>query len=92
MIRALLNFFVFNAFVLLLPLFCFSAWRWGSPDEQWLMKVAFCALSPFCAVFWYILLFHFVFRRRSSYFVQFVIFVFGYVGVFLLLRTGVIGF
>ena len=92
MIRGFLNFLAFNAFVLLLPLLFFAAWRWGSPDEQWLMKVAFCVLSPFCAVLWYILLSHLVFRRRSSYLVQFVILVAGYAGIFLLLRSRVIAF
>ncbi len=92
MIRGFLNFLAFNAFVLSLPLLCVAAWRWGSPDEQWLMKVAFCALSPFCAVLWYILLCHLVLRRSSSYFVQFVILVAGYAGIFLLLRSRMIAF
>lgn len=92
MMRSLLNFLALNAFILLLPLFCFAAWLRGSEDERWLMKVAFCVLSPFCACLWYILLSHLVFRRRSSYLMQFLIFVFGYAGVFLLLRSGVITF
>jgi hypothetical protein len=92
MLRSLLNFLALNAFILLLPLFCFAAWQWGSEDERWLMKVAFCVPSPFCACLWYILLFHLAFRRRSSYLVQFLIFMFGYAGVFLLFRSGVIAF
>jgi hypothetical protein len=92
MIRDFLNFLAVAAFTLLLPLFCLGAWLWGSADERWMMKVAFCVLSPFCAVMWYILLSHLVLRRRSSYLVQFLIFVLGYAGVFLLLRSGVIAF
>jgi hypothetical protein len=92
MIRGFLNFLAFSAFVVLLPIFCAAAWRWGSPDEQWLMKVAFCVLSPICVDFWYIVASHLVFGRRSSYLVQFLIFVAGYAGVFLLLRSGIILF
>ncbi len=54
MIRGLMNFLVFNAFVLLLPVACFAAWGWGSADERWLMKVAICVLGPFCLDFWYL--------------------------------------
>jgi hypothetical protein len=92
MIRALLNFLAFNLFVLFLPLLAFAAWGWGSDDEKWLMRTAFCALSPFCACLWYILLSHLVFRRRSSYLVQFLIVVLGYAGVFFLLKSGVVRF
>jgi hypothetical protein len=92
MIRAFLNFLAFNAFIMMLPLLCVAAWGWGSADEKWLMRVAFCALSPFCACLWYILLSYFVFHRKASYFAQFFIFVFGYAGIFLLLRSGVIAF
>ncbi len=92
MIRGISNFLVVVAFVLLLPFFCLAAWQWGSPDDRWLMKVAFCVLGPFCAVLWYIVLSHLVFRRKSSYLVQFVIFVLGYAGIFLLIRSGVLAF
>lgn len=92
MIRSLMNFLAFNAFVLLLPVACFAAWGWGSSDEKWLMKVALCALGPFCADLWYLILSHLVFGRKSSYFVQFLIFVLGYAGVFFLLKSGTVRF
>jgi hypothetical protein len=92
MIRSLMNFLAFNAFVLLLPVACFAAWGWGSPDEKWLMKVAFCALGPFCLDFWYLIVTHLVVRRQSSYLVQFMIFVLGYSGVFFLLKSGMVRF
>jgi glucan phosphoethanolaminetransferase (alkaline phosphatase superfamily) len=92
MIRSLLNFLAFNAFIMLLPIFCLLAWGWGSPDEKWLMRVAFCALSPFCAVMWYFLLSYFVFHRKASYLALFMVLVGGYAGIFMLLRSGVIAF
>jgi hypothetical protein len=92
MIRGFLNFLAFGSFVLFLPVFCLLAWGWGSEDERFLMKAALCTLGPFCAVMWYILMSHLVFRRKSSYLVQFVILVAGYGGIFLLLRSGVIAF
>jgi hypothetical protein len=92
MIRSLTNFMVLIGFTLLLPVACIAAWSWGSEDEQWLMKVAFCVLSPFCADLWYILLSHLVLRRRSSYLVQFVIFVLGYAVIFLLLKFRTVPF
>jgi hypothetical protein len=92
MIRSLMNFLAFNAFVLLLPVACFAAWGWGSTDERWLMKVCFCVLGPFCADFWYIILFNLVLRRRSSYLMQFMIFVLGYAGIFLLLKSHMVAF
>jgi len=54
------------------------------------MKVAFCVLGPFCLDFWYLLLWHLVLRRESSYFVQLMIFVLGYSGVFFLLKSGMV--
>ena len=92
MIRSLINFVVLVGFTLTLPLFCIAAWGWGSKDEQWLMKILFCVLGPFCADLWYILLSHLVFKRRSSYLMQFVIFVLGYAGIFLLLRSRMVTF
>ncbi len=92
MIRSLMNFLAFNAFVLLLPLACFAAWGWGSSDEKFLMKAAFCVLSPFCADLWYILLSHLVFRRRSSYLMQALIIIGGYAVIALLLKEGMIAF
>jgi hypothetical protein len=83
MIRSLINLGVLVGFTLTLPFLCVAAWGWGSADEKWLMKVAFCVLGLFCADLWYILLSHLVFRRRSSYLAQFLIFVLGYAGVFL---------
>lgn len=56
MIRSLINFSVFNTFVLLLPLFGTIAWFAGSSDEKFLMKAATCALGPFCAGIWLIIL------------------------------------
>jgi len=84
--RSAVNFVVLLASTLLLPLFCFAAWR--SPDEQWLMKVLGCILSPFCAVLWYIIVSHLLLRRRSSYFVQFVIFCLTAYGVWCVVGTG----
>jgi hypothetical protein len=92
MIRSLKNFLAFNAFVLLLPVACFGAWGWGSPDEKWLMRFAFCALGPFCLDFWYLIFQHIVLRKDSSYLVQFVIFVLGYAGIFLMLKSGMVRF
>lgn len=92
MIRSFLNFVVLVGFTLTLPFFCGAAWLWGSADERLLMKIAFCVLAPFCADLWYLILSHLVFGRKSSYFVQFFIFVLGYAGVFLLLRSGIIVF
>src|SRR5437016_43229 len=80
-IRSFINVMALVGFTLLLPVACFAAWGWGSADERWLMKVAFCVLGPFCLDFWYLILWHLVLRRESSYFVQLMIFVFGYVGV-----------
>jgi hypothetical protein len=60
----------------------------GSADEKWLMKAAFCVLSSFCLDLWCIILSHLVFRRRSSYLVQFLIFVLGYAGIFMMLKSG----
>jgi len=88
----LINFVTLVGLTLMLPVACVAAWGWGSADERWLMKVSFCVLGPFCADFWYLILWHLVVRRESSYFVQFAIFVLGYAGVFLLLRSGAITF
>jgi hypothetical protein len=92
MIRSLINFVVLVGFTLMLPIFCAAARLWGSADERWLMKMAFCVLGPFCADLWYILLSHLVFRRRSSYLMQFVIFVLGYTEIFLLLKSRMVTF
>jgi len=78
MMRSLINFVVLLGFTLTLPVFCAAAWLWGSEDEKWLMKVLFCVLSPFCMDLWYLILWHLVLRRKSNYFVQFLIFVLGY--------------
>jgi hypothetical protein len=91
-IRSFVNFVALVGFTLILPFFCAAAWGWGSADEQWLMKAAFCVLSPFCLDLWYIILSRLVFRRRSSYLVQFMIFVVGYSGVFFLLKSGMVRF
>jgi len=92
MIRSLMNFLTFNAFVLLLPVACLAAWGWGSPDEKWLMRVAFCALSPFCAAIWYILLSRPVFGRKPGYAMPFLIIVLGYAGIIFLLKFRMVGF
>jgi hypothetical protein len=92
MIRSLTNFVVMVGFTLMLPVFGFMAWGWGSADERWLMKVCFCVLSPFCLDFWYLILSNLVLRRRASYLMQFMIFVLGYSGVFLLLKSGMVAF
>jgi hypothetical protein len=92
MIRSLMNFLAFNASVLLLPVACFAAWGWGSPDEKWLMKVAFCALSPFCIDFWYLIVTHLVLRRQSSYLMQALIIIGGYAGIVLLIKSGIVSF
>lgn len=88
MIRGIGNFLATAAFVLLLPFFCFAAWRWGSPDEQWLMKAAFCALSPLCVAMWYGL----ISGRRFSYAVQVLLILLGYAGIVWLLKERVIVF
>jgi hypothetical protein len=82
------NFVVLVAFTLLLPFFCAAAWLWGSPDERWLMKVLGCVLSPFCAVMWYIIASHLLLRRRSSYFLQFVVFCLTACGMWWVVSTG----
>jgi hypothetical protein len=92
MIRSLTNFVVMVGFTLMLPAFGFMAWGWGSADERWLMKVCFCVLSPFCLDFWYLILSNLLLRRRASYLVQFLIFVLGYAGVFLLLKSRMVAF
>jgi hypothetical protein len=92
MIRGFLNLLALNAFILLLPLFCLAAWLWGSSDERWLMRVAFCALSPFCAAIWYILLSRPVFGRKPGYAMPFLIIVLGYVVVVLMLKLRMLTF
>jgi membrane protein YdbS with pleckstrin-like domain len=74
LIRSAGNLLLVVAFTLLLPFFCAAAWLWGSADERWLMKVALCVLSPFTAVFYYIIASHLLLRRRSSFFIQFLVF------------------
>ena len=86
--RSVVNFVVLLAFTLLLPFFCAAAFLWGSPDEQWLMKVFGCALSPFCAVLWYIIASHLLLRRRSSYFIQFMVFCLTAYGVWWVVSIG----
>jgi hypothetical protein len=88
LIRGIGNLVVLVAFTLLLPFFCAAAWLWGSADERWLMKVAFCILSPFCAVLWYIIASHLLLRRRSSYVIQFVVFGPTAFGVWCVVSTG----
>jgi hypothetical protein len=90
LIQSAVNFVVLIGLTLLLPLFCMAAWLWGSKDEQWLMKVLFCVLSPFCACLWYILLSHLVLARRSSYLIQFLVFIGTTVLVILILNAGVV--
>jgi hypothetical protein len=91
MIRSLVNFVVLVGFTLLLPVACIAAWGWGSKDEQWLMKVAFCVLSPFCGDLWYIILSG-AFGRKPSWLVQLLIFVLGYAGIVLLLKSRMVTF
>ena len=92
MIRSFINLVVLVGFTLMLALFCGAAWLWGSRDEQWLMMAAFCVLSPFCAVMWYNVASHLVLHRKSSYLIQFLVFV-GMAGVaFLLLQDRIITF
>jgi hypothetical protein len=92
MIRGLTNFAVLVGFTLMLPFFCAAAWLWGNEDERILMKIAGCVLSPFTAVLWYILLSHLIFHRRSSYLVQFLVFLCSATGIVILIRSGVITF
>jgi hypothetical protein len=92
MIRGLMNFFVFAGSTLLLPVFGFMAWGWGSSDEKFLMKATFCALGPFCADLWYLIVTHLFLRRQSSYLMQALIIFGGYAGIALLLRERVIVF
>ena len=91
MIRSFINFVVLIGFTLLLPVACIAAWGWGSKDEQWLMKVAFCVLGPFCADLWYIILSG-VFGRKPSWFAQVLIFVLGYGLIVLMLKSGMVAF
>jgi hypothetical protein len=90
MIRSLINFVAMVGFTLTLPFFCAAAWVGGSSDEKWLMKVAFCALGPFCLDFWYLIFRHIVLRKDLSYLVQLMIFVLGYSGVFFLVKSGMV--
>jgi len=88
LIRSAGIFVLLVSFTAVLPFFCFAAWRWGSPDEVWLMKVAGCVLSPFCAVMWYIVPSRLLLRRRSSYFIQLLVFCLTACGVWWVLSTG----
>jgi hypothetical protein len=92
MLRWLRDAILFAGFTLLLPVFCIAAWLWGSADERMLMKIAFCVLSPLCACMWYVLISIFVFRRRSSYLVQFLIAISGYALIVLLLKSRMVTF
>jgi hypothetical protein len=51
LIQSAVNFVVLIGLTLLLPLFCMAAWLRGSKDEQSLMKVLFCVLSPSALAF-----------------------------------------
>lgn len=82
-------------FSMLLPFLMAWAIIWGrnrtgvDADAVWFIKAAGTVLLPFGAVFWYIAVSHILFRRRSSYFIQFLVFV-GTVGLIaLLLKLGV---
>jgi hypothetical protein len=55
------------------------------------MRIAFCALGPFCADLWYIILSG-ALGRRPSWLVQFLIFVLGYAGIVLLLKSRMVTF
>jgi hypothetical protein len=88
MIRGIGNFSATAVFVLLLPFFYMAALGWGSPDERWLMKVAFCVFSPLTLAMRYAL----VSRRRFSYLVQLILIIGGYAGVVWLLKSRVIVF
>jgi hypothetical protein len=88
LLRSAGNFVLLVAFTLLLPFFCLAAWHWGSPDELWLMKVLGCVLSPFTAVFYYIIASHLLLRRRSSYFVQLCVFLATGYAVWWVVSTG----
>ena len=92
MIRGLMNSIMFAGFTLLLPVFGFMAWGWGSSDEKFLMKVGFCLLSPLCACLWCVLISPLVFRRPARYLTLFLIIVFGYAGVVLMLKSGMMTF
>lgn len=58
-------------------------------DAVWFVKMAGTVLLPFGAVFWYLAITHLVFRKESSYLVQFLVLVATAVLVYLMLRTGV---
>ena len=88
LIRSAGTFFLLVGFTALLPFFCFAAWRWGSPDEVWLMKVAGCILAPCCTTLWYIIASHLLLRRRSSYAIQFFVFCLTTYGVWWVVSTG----
>lgn len=90
--RSAVNFLALVVLTLFLPLFCLAAWRWGSADEVSLMKVLGCVLSPFCTTMWYIVASHLLLHRRSSYFVQFVVFCVTIYGVWWVLSTGRLAF
>jgi hypothetical protein len=93
MIRGLTDFAVLVGFTLMLPFFCAAAWWWGNADERILMTIAGCVLSPFTAVLWYVLLSHLILlHRRSSYLVQFFVFLCSATGIVMLIRSGVITF
>ena len=90
--RSLLNFLAVSLFVLLLPFLGIAAYAFGSRDEQWLMKMAFLGLSPLCVCMWGALISNFVFKRRLGWLLEFVIVLVGYVGIALLLRSGMVTF
>jgi hypothetical protein len=95
MLRNLLNLLALAGFFLLLSFFGASAYFWGSPDERWLMKIAFCALSPLCAAMWFVVLSRIFLRKRPlllSWLIQICIIIIGYRGVALLIKSGPVTF
>ena len=82
------SFIALVVLTLFLPLFCLAALRWGSPDEIWQMKVLGCALAPCCTTMWYIIASHLLLRRRSSFFIQFLVFCVTAYGVWWVVSTG----
>lgn len=92
LIRGTGNFVVLVVFTLVLPFFCVAAWRWGSADEVWLMKVAGCILTPFCTTLWYIIASHLLLRRKSSFVIQLLVFISSGAREYVMLTSGGINF
>jgi hypothetical protein len=59
------------------------------PDDRFFLNAAFTFLGPFSVVLWYIGVCNLVFRRRSGYLMQLVIFVGTASTIYLLLINGV---